>query len=46
VPEALATETETAMALGIFGSPSFVDGEVFWATTGGRMWWRRTEHLG
>ena len=28
---ALAQETERAMALGIFGSPSFVvDGEVFW----------------
>ena len=28
---ALAGETETAMALGIFGSPSFVvEGEVFW----------------
>ena len=28
---ALAEETERAMALGVFGSPSFViDGEVFW----------------
>jgi 2-hydroxychromene-2-carboxylate isomerase len=29
--DALAQETEEAMTLGIFGSPSFVvDGEVFW----------------
>ena len=31
IVQALAEETEQAMALGIFGSPSFVvDGEVFW----------------
>jgi len=31
IEDALATETEQAKALGVFGAPSFVvDGEVFW----------------
>lgn len=31
IEQALAAETETASALGVFGAPSFIaDGEVFW----------------